>query len=351
MRQVGGVIVLLAGIVPPALAQERMRAEADVLLYGDDTEFRNPFREGETIFGSAGRACVVVDLTDRVAVRGGAFLRHRFGGDEAFDLARPLLSLTVRGRSSTVVIGTLPPPTRYTPVGNRETLHGLLPPLQRETLLFERSYENGLLWTVNSDQLRHAAWLNWQRLNTPEHRERFDAGVVSEFLLSDHLSLPAQAHIVHEGGQQFAAGAVSDSYAGAAGLAWRGRAGRLGTGRLEFHALASRHVPDREAPERSRTGRAFLAHASSHIGAWRGHILFWRARHFVKTEGDPNYLSLRRDGRYYGGTRDYAEAGLTREWTPAGEVRLQASARLHRTERHYEYSFRILATAGMDWRW
>jgi hypothetical protein len=37
-------------------AQERVTLQADALFYGDDTEFRNPFREGETILGRRARA-------------------------------------------------------------------------------------------------------------------------------------------------------------------------------------------------------------------------------------------------------------------------------------------------------
>ena len=66
-----------------------------------------------------------------------------------------------------------------------------------------------------------------------------------------------------------------------------------------------------------------------------------------KDKGDPNYLSLRRDVSRYRGTRDYAEVGLTRTFRPAIGVLVEASGRLHRVERHYEYSFRILARASL----
>jgi hypothetical protein len=49
-------------------------------------------------------------------------------------------------------------------------------------------------------------------------------------------------------------------------------------------------------------------------------------------------------------TRDYAEAGLTRAFRPAKGVALAASARLHRTEKHYEYSYRVLGTVALNWR-
>jgi hypothetical protein len=347
--RIGIIMTGVVGIVSPAPAQERLRLQADVLFYGDNTEFRNPFREGETIFGAAGRVCAAVDLNDRVVLRAGAFARQRFGSDDGFDLVRPVLSLTLRGRASTFVVGTLP--SRYVgrKTGDAGTLHGLLPPLQRETLVFERSYEAGLLWTVDRTAVQHSAWVNWQRLNTPEHRERFDTGLVTELRISEHVSVPVQGHLVHQGGQLHDSGPVTDSYAGGAGVALRGDAGRLGTGRIEAYALASRHVPNRETPAASRTGRAVFARASAGAGGWVGHLVFWRGRHFVKEEGDANYLSLRRNGRYYGGTRDYAEAGLTRRWNPAPEVWLEASARMHRTERDYEYSFRIVATSAIEW--
>jgi hypothetical protein len=69
----------------------------------------------------------------------------------------------------------------------------------------------------------------------------------------------------------------------------------------------------------------------------------WRGRNFIKDEGDPNYGSLRRDGHRYGGTRDYAEAGLARRFKVAPGAALEVSGRLHRTERFYEYSYRVLA--------
>jgi hypothetical protein len=64
-------------------------------------------------------------------------------------------------------------------------------------------------------------------------------------------------------------------------------------------------------------------------------------------EGDPNYQSIRRDGSRYRLTRDYSETGVTRTFRPAPGVLLEASARLHRIERNYEYSFRIVGTAAL----
>src|SRR5687767_8851799 len=186
----------------------------DVLFFGDNTEFRNPFREGETIFGAAAAVAVELPLSDRAALIAGGFGMRQYGSEAAFDLVRPVLSLRLRNERSTVFIGTLRSPRAADPPGpDRTGPHGLLPPIQRETLAFERPYEASLQWIFAGDAFRHDAWINWQLLNTPAHRERFDVGIAGEARVTDTLAIPFQAHIVHEGGQLFAAGPVADSTA------------------------------------------------------------------------------------------------------------------------------------------
>jgi hypothetical protein len=109
-------------------------------------------------------------------------------------------------------------------------------------------------------------------------------------------------------------------------------------------------VPDRASPERDRNGAGFLGRASAERAGWRAHLLVWRGWDFITEEGDPNYLSIRRDGSRYGGTRDYSEVGLTRLFQPAPGVTIHASGRVHRIEEHYEYSYRILAVVGAEWK-
>lgn len=331
--------------------QQHLTVRADVVLYGDNTEFHNPFREGETIFGAAVRPSIDIALNPRVVVTFGVLTNQRFGGEDAFELVRPVVSVAFQGARSTFLMGTLPYPRAGVPAGpDREGPHGLLPPLQRETLMFERPYEAGLQWILSTSRLQHEAWINWQRLNTPEHRERFDAGIAGRIPARGRIEFPFQFHVVHEGGQQFAVGPVADSLAAALGAAVSGRIGRMAEASLEAYALGSRHVPDREAQPRTRSGAGFFGRAGLSHSGWRGHILFWRGDDFIKEEGDPNYLSVRRDGSRYRGVRDYAEAGLTRSFTPGAGVVFEVAGRIHRVEKHYEYSYRVLCVARLDWR-
>jgi len=343
-------LVVFAVLPPAAAAQERLTIRSDFLFYGDDTEFHNQFRDGETIFGAAVRLTAEAGLNDRVTVTAGGFANQRFGSENAFEEVRPVLSLTVRGRRSAFILGTPPPLTSDAPAGpDRNGPHGLLPPLQRETLSYERPYENGLAWTFNGTTLQHHFWLEWQRLNTPAHRERFDGGMRTSYRLNEVITLPLQLHVVHEGGQLYQSGAVADSAAIATGASFGGTIRRQYAAAVDLFGLGSRHVPDRSRPDLTRDGIAFLGRASVERGGWRGHVIFWRGRNYIKDEGDPNYMSIARSGERYRGTRDYSEAGLTRRFTLARAAVLDASGRLHRVEGKYEYSFRIVSVVSAFW--
>jgi hypothetical protein len=360
------IIVALWRFPPEASAQQGLTAGADVMFYGDNTEFHNPFREGETLFGAAARLDAGVELSDTVTLALGVFANQRFGSDDAFELVRPILSITVKGRRSRFVFGTLVTPRVGDPAGpDNAGPHGLVPPVQRETLAFDRPYEAGLQWTFDGPRLGHDAWVQWQRLNTPRQRERLDAGARLLWRLHGPLFLPFQAHVVHEGGQLFSAGPVRDSFALASGLVISNRRGDVAgrprarpapaardgvSASVELLGLWSRYTPDREAANPTRAGGAFFGRAAVEARGWRVHLIAWRGDDFVKDEGDPNYMSMRRDGTRYRGVRDYSEAGVTRTFDVAPGAFIETSFRFHRVERHYEYSYRVVAVARVQAR-
>lgn len=313
-----------------------MTLVAEVLFFGDNTEFRNPYREGETILGAAATAAVDISLGDRASLVAGAFATRRYGSDRAFDLARPVLTLRLKGGRSTLLIGTLSTPVAGDPAGpDRTGPHGLLPPLQRETLAFERPYEAGFQWRFDGTSFAHDSWINWQRLNTPAHRERFDAGAAGEARVLSWLAIPYQAHIVHEGGQLYASGPVADSTAIATGAVFRHSRGGFAWS-AETIGVYSRFVPDRDAADRFVEGSAAFVRAAVARGGWRGHMILWRSEDFIKVEGDPNYQARR-----------YGELGFTRTFRPADEATVETSARLHRVGDRTEYSFRVLGAVRL----
>lgn len=320
-------------------------AGADLLFYGDNTEFASPFRQGETLLGISGRVFLDVAVNDTVTLRGGVFGLGRFGAHEFLEHAEPALSLQIARGAQRFVFGSLETAQglldREGP--DRDTLHGLIPPLQRETLTFSRGQEMGLQWIVAAPAIEHDAWVNWQRLNTAQHRERFDAGYRAVLKPARSWWLHGQWHVVHEGGQQFGNGSVRDSQAGAVGLEWRPSRDQTPWRRsVEAHLVGTHDVPDRARPQRSEGGVGLFIRGAAERGPWRAHLIVWRGWDALKQEGDANYLSSRLDGTVFLRVRDYGETGVTRHFRPAPGVHLMAAFRLHRVESHYEYSYRIV---------
>ena len=341
-------IVALVGFLtqPSPLAAQTYSAGSDLFFYGDNTEFTNPFRAGDTTFGVSGRVFLDAKLNDTVTIRGGLFGLGRFGSHEFLEHAEPTIALHLSRGRSRLIFGSLETvATANTVVGpDDETLHRLLPPLQEETLAFSRGQEMGLQWLVASSAIEHDAWINWQRLNTETHRERFDAGYRANISVADAWRFHGQYHVVHEGGQRFQSGAVADSQAGAVGLQWTHRmANRKTTVSVDGHAVATRDVPDRSVPARAESGLGLFARGAVQHGDWRTHLIVWRGRDTLKSEGDANYHARRRDGDLFRTIRDYAEWGLTRHFRPSPEVHMFAAFRMHRVESSYDYSYRIVA--------
>lgn len=347
MRRLALVLFFVL-VAQHARADPPVTFNARLNFYGDNTEFTNRFREGETLLGMWGQLFFDVDLNDRVTVRGGVFGDERFGSASAFEIVRPVFALVLRGRTSRFIFGTLE--TLEQPDGagpDRATPHGLLPPIQKETLSFTRPYENGFQWTINGSRVRQQVWINWQRLNTHTERELLDSGVVGRLALKRRVSLGYQWHIVHHGGQQFHTGPVSDSFTGAPGLIVEPQVDWLDRAAVEIYGFLSRHVPDRAQSSGTLNGLAVFARLSGERAGWRGHLIVWRACDFLKEEGDPNYGVLRRDGSRFRATRDYAELGLTRTFQPADDVSVEASARAYRIEGEYDYAYRVLARVNL----
>ena len=343
--------IVLCGSRALSAQPREAHVDARVTAYGDNTEFANPFRVGETLLGAFVTLALEARLSERLAVRAGVFGHQRFGSDRAFDEVRPVLALVIGGPRSRLVFGTIQAPDVVDAPGpDRLGPHGLLPPVQRETLAFERPWEAGLQWLIESPRVRQDAWINWQQIAREGQRERFDTGIRSRISLRPGVAFRGEAHLVHQGGQVPAAEPVADSYAAALGFEAGGPAGPFDRVSVEALALVSRHVPDRDDRVPRMTGLGTFLRLALEDGRWRTHGILFRGDGFAKWEGDPHYGSLRLDGTRFFALRDYLEVGLTRRVDLAPRSWLEASARWHRVESDYEYSFRVMAVTALRWR-
>ncbi len=322
--------------------------DATLTFYGDNTEFFNPFRDGETTVGMHALVVGEARTSERLAIRGGVFGNQRFGSRDAFEQARPVLTLVVGPRKSRLILGTIETGRRAQGIGpDRSGPHGLLPPLQVDTLAFTRPWEAGAQWLFETTRVKHESWVHWQRVANADQRERIDAGAVSRVQVHRAIVLGGDFFIVHEGGQLSSNGHVGDSVAGSIGGEVGGRAGALDKLSLEAFIIGARHDPDRLDDSTTRAGLATFLRASAEKAQWRAHAIMFRGDDFITAEGDGNYQSLRMDGRPYRNLRDYGEVGFTRVFSLAKDSWLEASVRGHRVEHDYDYSFRIVAVANL----
>lgn len=342
------VVFLTASAHPlPVVAQVPTTMKVDVVFYADNAELFNPFRAGETILGGIERLYFDLDITDRVRLRLGAYGDERYADSLTSGTGRalPIVSISFGPPSDRLILGTLETGEHLATGPDRMTPHGLLPPLALETLWFTRSYESGVQWRLDLPRFRQDVWYNYQKLNTREHRELFDAGVVNRLRVRGPVAVATQFHLVHHGGQQFDTGPVSDSVAYGPGLILEGPIGRLQAVSVEGYALGSYEQRDRSSPANATQGAAVYLRGAVESHQWRAHASVWRGKNFLHEEGDPNYLSQRLDGTSFQGVRHYAEAGLARMFRPAPAVDLEMSLRLHRVEEErFGYSYRIVTT-------
>ncbi len=322
--------------------------DATVTFYGDNTEFFNPFRDGETILGTHVFVVGEARTSERLAIRAGVFGNQRFGSRKEFEDVQPVITLAIGSARSRLLLGTIRTGRRAFGMGpDRGGSHALLPPMQVETLAFTRPWEAGVQWLVDTPRLKHESWINWQRMGNSHERERLDAGAVSRLKVHRAITLGGDFFIVHEGGQQTSNGHVGDSMVAALGGEVGGPAGSLNRLSLEAFLMGSRHDPNRTNGALTRAGFATFLRLAAAKDSWRAHAILFRGDDYLADEGDGNYLSVRMDRTYYRNLRDYGEVGFTRVFPLATKSWLEASLRGHRVERHYDYSFRILAVAKL----
>jgi hypothetical protein len=281
----------------------------------------------------------------------GIYALERAGSRSAVDKALPIVALRIGNKRQKFILGTLESTRRQGFGPDRTTPHDLLPPLATETLWFERAYEAGLQWLVDTPGYRHDLWFDYQHTNGPGNREKFDAGVVGRARVVGPAAFAYQFHVVHHGGQQFDDGPVADSVGFGPGLILEGRLGGFESASLELYGLAAYDRPDRAAPSQTVKGKALFLRLAAEHRPWRAHAIAWRGDNFNHEDGDPNYLSTLESGARFRRIRDYSEVGLARFFRPAEGVDLEASFRVHRVEQYYGYSYRVLATVHFDvWR-
>lgn len=345
-RRLVPAILLVCGAAIPAAAQ-RLSWRTTATLYADNTEFFTPYRVGETLLGGQLATDLEFRTGRRTSFAAGVWADHRFGDTAFADPVRPILRFRYRGRTSEAIIGSFFPVRR----------HGHLEPLEVTTLEITRPIEYGGLWIERRRHWDAEVYLAWQKLNTEEQREVFDYGFVARVRPVRRVTLEAQLHGLHHGGQLFDAGVpVTNNTAYGVGITLADRLGWLRQSSLSVFRLWSHGNIDPDPPPgRPDDGRGwYLRGAVTPKGWFELFGIWWRGRDFLAQEGDNNYNSVGADTAFYRSRRKYWEIGVLRRAEIENGVTLDAEFRVHRIDDEesvaflgtsLEYSYRIMVRA------
>ncbi|HVT04639.1 MAG TPA: hypothetical protein VHL58_14830 [Thermoanaerobaculia bacterium] len=326
-------------IIPSARAAD-VHWRNQLGFYGDDTEFGGPYRDGETILGGQIKSYLELALTDRVTVQAGIYADKRSGGEKFADPVEPILSFRYRTTHSSFILGALETRKR----------HGLIDPLEVSTLELTRPLETGIQFTTNQRHFNSDFFLNWQKLNTPDHREVFDFGWVIHAPLPAGFSLEGQLHGLHHGGQLYSVGPVYNNVNFGPGIRWDHRwSDRLAANVTLFELVSeTTRLPEfRNRPSRGRG--TFLRVGFEPRPSWEVFTVLWRGKDFYAEEGDRNYGSVGTDPAFFRSRREYKELGFSKIITREGGIDFTAEMRFHKIDdRLIEYSLRLLARVSLD---
>jgi hypothetical protein len=342
----------LLGLIPtphPVSAQA-IKWKSGTAFYGDNTEFFNPYRVGETILGAQLQTYLSVAPGPRTEIVLGVYTDHRSGRSDFFDAVKPIFGFRYRTPTSLGAIGTLV----------TEKRHGYLEPLEVTTLELTRPIEYGLQWREDRPWMGGEVFINWQHLNTRDSREIFDYGLLFHVRPKPYLTLEFQGHGLHHGGQLYSAGVpVTNNQVAALGARLAGTLPIAGMSSLAVFQLASHgNIDPFPPPNRPSKGHGTYVRASvAPRGVAELFTIQWWGRDFLSNEGDNSYNSPGFDPQYYRSRRRYQEYGIVRQFGIESGVTLDTELRFHRFDdrssialghSNWEYSYHLVVRAPFD---
>jgi hypothetical protein len=335
---------------PHAASAQTYTWKNGATFYGDNTEFFNPYRVGQTILGAQMQTYFSAAPGPRTEVVVGVYADHRSGRGDFFDQVKPLLGFRYHTATSLGVLGTLV----------TENRHGYLEPLEVTTLELTRPVEYGLQWREDHNWIGGEVFINWQHLNTRDSREIFDYGLLLHVRPRPYLSLEFQGHGLHHGGQLYSAGVpVTNNQAMAIGARLTGSLPLLDVSSLGVYSIASHGTIDpTPPPNRPNQGRGTYVRGSISPRGWvELFTIQWWGRDFLSEEGDNSYNSRGVNPEYYKSRRRYQEYGVARRVVIESGVTLDAELRFHQFDdirsialghSEWEYSYHLVLRAPFE---
>ena len=254
----------------------------------EDNTFTNGLGRDTTLIGNLVNASIYRRLLPGLEAELGVFANMPFGHDTEISQVRPILRLTYQpSKELTGIIGTLRVPHQdfHNAVfyrGNR----------------FLRPIEQGAQMLVDSRHYRQDLFINWEQAFRGSATNRYDVGYAGQ-LLAGPFRFNAQAHWVHNGQALWKLDRsfdTADNLTTALGpelvvepstyfpaLTWWRQAG--------IRATYLTSLNDSLAGGPAVRGRGYELSVWMDFSGWRPSVSFWRGRHFLSQQGDPEYAA------------------------------------------------------------
>lgn len=314
-------------------------------FYGDNTEFFEPYRTGETLLGQQGKSYFEAALGPRVFLQAGLFgdFRSTSAVDPVLDL-KPILSFQYREGGTRLILGTLETKDR----------HGFLEPLAVTTLDITRPVEYGFQWIEEDPGFQCDLFLDWHQLNTPTQPEEFDYGGVVREPLGEPFAFEQQFHGFHMGGQLYYL-AVYNNWTSALGA--RGKLpGFLGTTRLSVFGVLSGLLEGGNTNQTQGGGGGYAKLQVAPDDRLEFFGIGWVGKDLYSQEGDANYASYSSSDSstldqlhpFVKSERTYFEIGAQRDFPLDGGASFRAEFRVHFIDDASAYSYRLQASVPLD---
>ncbi len=317
----------------------------DFTFYGDNTEFFEPYRTGETILGQQGKSFLRTALGQKDFLSVGVFgdFRSQSVVDPVVDL-KPILSFEYWEGGTRLIMGSLQTRDR----------HGFLEPLEVTFLEFTRPVEYGIQWIEDDPVFKTDMFLNWHQLNTPTQPESFDYGGVMKQPLDENICLEEQFHGFHDGGQLYFVEVINNWVPGA-GFRWR-IPGLLGETDLAVFGIMSGRLEGGDTSQTQWGGGGYLKATILPGDKIEFFGIGWKARDFYTQEGDANYASysdpdsttVEQIHSFVQSDRTYVELGAKKIFPMEGGAGFDAEFRVHFMDQYSAYSYRLAVYAPFD---
>ncbi len=180
-----------------SIANNTLFFRIENLNFVKNNEYFNHIADGYTLLGSQLHPKLTFYPYSKAKLELGVFAL-KYAGLVGYHKVLPTFSFSYTNKNSVFVMGTL---------DSQDKHHVIDPLLGFESVLDERSIENGLQYQYSNSKIGFDAWLNWEKFifKKDTHNEEFVMGLSFEYDILRKkdwtIKLPIQNLFYHRGGQ------------------------------------------------------------------------------------------------------------------------------------------------------